>query len=233
MVIHTEKRLETSVNQGVVFEDFIEKHKIWDRRLIKSGDVIGLFGLTFTILSPSEDKLKKLLSKWEKEKPNLFTSGKSDYDENLSKLIETDKFSADQSVPNGSSIALMVENEEKKILFLGDAHPQPIIDTLKKKGYTTKKPLHADFVKLSHHGSKKNTNNTLLDLIQSDNFLISTNGGVHGLPDKTCLARIINRKRNANLYFNYPTLAKEIFSKQDFKEFPDFKVCNAQDQIEI
>jgi len=233
LVIHTEKSLDTSVKQGAVFEDFIEENKMWDRRLIKSGDFIELFGLKFTILSPSEEKLKKLLTKWEKEKPILFTSGKSDYKDDLSTLIETDKFKSDDSVPNGSSIAFMVENEDRKILFLGDAHPQPIIDTLRNAGYSTKKPLHADFVKLSHHGSKKNTNNTLLDLIQSDNFMVSTSGGVHGLPDKTCLARIINKKPHVNLYFNYPDLAEEIFLEQDFKEFPDFKVCNAQDQIEI
>jgi len=233
IIIQTEKSLDTSVNQGAVFEDFIEENKIWDRRLIKSGDVIEVFGLTFTILSPSKEKLNKLLSKWHDEKPILFTSSNSDYNENLSTLIETDKFSTDQSVPNGSSIAFMVENEDRKILFLGDAHPQPIIDTLRNAGYSAKKPLQADFVKLSHHGSKKNTNKTLLDLIQSDNFLVSTNGGVHGHPDKTCLARVINKKRNANLYFNYPKLAKEIFSEQDFLDFPDFNVCNAQDQIEI
>ena len=233
LVIHSDDSFDTSVKQGVSFEKYIEEHQIWDRRLIKSGDIIELFGLKFTILSPTEDKLKKLLSKWEKEAPILDTSGKTDYDDSLLKLIETDKFKSDDSVPNGSSIAFMVENEDRKILFFGDAHPQPIIDTLKKGGYTAKNPLYADFVKVSHHGSKKNTNNNLLDLIQSDNFLISTNGDEHGLPDKTCLARIINKKPSAKLYFNYPALADEIFSGQDFLDFPDFKVCDAQEQIEV
>jgi len=233
LVLQRDDSFDTSVRQGVDFEKYIEEHKIWDRRLIKSGDVIELFGLKFTILSPTDDKLKKLLSKWEKEAPIVDTSGKSDYSDSLQKLIETDKFKSDDSVPNGSSIAFMVENEERKILFFGDAHPQPIIDTLKKKGYSAKKPLHADFVKVSHHGSKKNTNYGLLDLIQADNFLISTSGDEHGLPDKVCLARIINSKPSANLYFNYPALADEIFSEQDFMDFPDFKVCDAQGQIEI
>jgi beta-lactamase superfamily II metal-dependent hydrolase len=116
-------------------------------------------------------------------------------------------------------------------LFTGDALPQPIIDSLKKFGYTTKKPLEADFVKLSHHGSKKNTNSTLLNLIKSENFLISTDSDVHGLPDKRCLARVIKGRKKVNLYFNYPELATQLFSEQDLAEFPYIRLLSAQEPI--
>lgn len=223
----------TSIPQGATFEDFIEKHNIWDRRVIKSGDVIPLFGLKFTILSPSEDKLKLLLSKWEKEAPITNTSSVSDYSVSLSELIKSDFFREDDSIHNGSSIAFFVENQNTKILFLGDAHPQSIIDSLINIGHSPQNPFKADFVKLSHHGSKANTSYELLDLIQSENFLISSNGSKHGLPDKLCLARIINNKKKTNLYFNYPALASQIFSKQDFIDFSNFSLCDAQEQIMI
>ena len=227
-------RYDTSIKQGVTFEDFIDEHKIWDRRLIKQGDVIELFGLQFTILSPSSDKLAKLLGKWEKEAPVTETAYISDYSISLSDLInEPDSFKEDNSVPNGSSIAFIVENEHTKIMFLGDAHPQPIIDSLIAMGYSAQNPIKVDYVKLSHHGSKANTNYDLLHLIHADKFLISSDSSVHGLPDKQCLARIINCKKDVNLYFNYPELAPRIFSEQDYVEFPNFNVCDADENITI
>lgn len=224
----------TSIAQGVVFEDFIEENRIWDRRIIKSKDEFSLFGLKFTILSPSEDKLKSLLCKWEKESPVTDTSSRvSDYNISLSELIKHDSFKEDDSIHNGSSIAFIIECQEKKIIFLGDAHPQTIIDSLVDLDYSFEKPLEVEFVKLSHHGSKANTCVELLNLIQSDNFLISSNGSKHKLPDKRCLARIISNKEKSNLYFNYPALASDIFLEQDLLDFPNFSIAEAQEYIKI
>ncbi len=224
---------ETSIKQGVAFEDFILKNGLWDEELIISGKVFELFGLKFTILSPSEDKLQKLLDKWQTEAPITETSRTSDWETPLSELIVTDSFKSDQSIPNGSAIAFIVENKETKLLFTGDAYATPVVDSLKALGYTTKKPLEAAFFKLSHHGSKGNTNVTLLNLIKSDNYLISTNSAVHGLPDKRLLARLINNKKKLNLYFNYPDLIEEIFTEQDLKDFPKVSLLSAKEAIVI
>lgn len=223
----------TSIPQGVTFEDFIKENNIWDRRILKSKDEINLFDLKFTILSPSEDKLKLLLHKWEKEAPITDTSRINDYSFSLSELINSDSFKEDDSVHNGSSIAFVLEKQDKKILFLGDAHPQTIIDSLIDLGYSQENLLKIDFVKLSHHGSKSNTCTELLNLIQSDNFLISSNGSKHKLPDKQCLARIIKNKKHANLYFNYPELAPTIFTEQDCLDYPNFSIVEASEYIKI
>jgi len=114
-------------------------------------------------------------------------------------------------------------------MLLGDAHPQPVINSLLDMGYSKQNPVKVDYVKLSHHGSKANTNCDLLNMIQSGNFLISSDSSGHGLPDKQCLARIIKCNANANLYFNYPELIPRIFSAQDHLDFPHFKVYDAQD----
>ena len=229
LIIQFDNSFDTSYKQGVEFEDFIEKNDIWDKRLIKNGDVIEMFGLQFTILSPSSDKLEKLLNKWEEVAPITDTATTTDYSTNLTDLIKKDSFKEDTSVPNGSSIAFIIENGDSKIMLLGDAHPQPIIDSLLEMGYSKQNPIKIDYVKLAHHGSKANTNYELLDLIQSDNFLISSDSSLHGLPDKQCLARIINCKEKVNLYFNYPELASRIFSEQDFHDFPHFSVHDALD----
>ncbi|BES62692.1 ComEC/Rec2 family competence protein [Dysgonomonas capnocytophagoides] len=223
----------TTIAQGVIFEDFIEQNKIWDRRIIKSGDEFNIFGLKFTILSPSNDKLRSLLCKWEKECPISETSRTSDYSLSLSDLINTDSFKEDDSIHNGSSIAFIVEKQNKNILFLGDAHPQTIVDSLVSLGYSSENPLKVDFVKISHHGSKANTNVELLELIQTNNFLISSNGSRHKLPDKRCLARIIKNKKQVNLYFNYPELALNIFTKQEFSDFSNFSIVGDLEYIKI
>lgn len=223
----------TSIAQGVAFEDFIENNNIWDRRIIKSGDEFNISGLRFTILSPSKDKLQSLLCKWVKEYPVSDTSRTSDYSLSLSDLINSDSFKEDDSIHNGSSIAFVVEKQGKNVLFLSDAHPQTIIDSLVSLGYSPENPLKVDFVKLSHHGSKSNTCIELLNLIQSDNFLISSNGCKHKLPDKRCLARIIKNKEHANLYFNYPELGSNIFTKQDFLDYPNFSIVEALEYMKI
>jgi beta-lactamase superfamily II metal-dependent hydrolase len=223
----------TSIAQGVAFEDFIEENNIWHRRIVKSGDEFKLFGLKFTILSPSDDKLQLLLCKWEKECPILDTSSTSDYSLSLSDLINSDSFIEDASIHNGSAIAFVVEKQEKRVLFLSDAPPQTIIESLVSLGYSPQNPLKVDFVKISHHGSKSNTCIELLNLIQSNNFLISSNGSKHKLPDKRCLARIIKNKNHANLNFNYPELVSNIFTEQDFLDYPDFSIVEALEYIEI
>lgn len=224
---------DTGIAQGVIFEDFIEENNIWDKQIIKSGDKFNIFGLKFTILSPSNDKLRSLLCKWEKECPILDTSRTSDYSLSLSNLINSDSFKEDNSIHNGSAIAFVVEKQGKSMLFLSDAHPQTIIDSLVSLGYSPENPLKTDFVKLSHHGSKSNTSIELLNLIQSDNFLISTNGSKHKLPDKRCLSRIIKTKEYVNLYFNYPELTSNIFAEKDFFDYPNFSIVKALEYIKI
>lgn len=223
----------TGIPQGVIFEDFIEENNIWDKRLIKSADVFNLFGLKFTILSPSYDKLQSLLCKWGKECPVSKTSRTSDYSLSLSDLINSDSFKEDDSIHNGSAIAFVVEKQGKSVLFLSDAHPRTIIDSLVSLGYSHENPLKIDFVKVSHHGSKSNTCVELLNLIQSNNFLISSNGSKHKLPDKRCLARIIENNKQANLYFNYPELAPSIFAEKDFSDYPNFSIVKALEYIKI
>ncbi|BAF71688.1 hypothetical protein [Sulfurovum sp. NBC37-1] len=125
------------------------------------------------------------------------------------------EFEEDKSLPNGSSIAFILEIGDKKILFLGDSHPSVIIDGLKELRYSNRNKLEIDFMKVSHHGSKANTSNELLEIIKCDKFIISTDGSKHGLPNKETLARIINKHSGCKIYFTYPDLIKKIFSEKE------------------
>jgi len=215
----------TSIGQGVKFEDYIEKSGIWDRSIVIALEYFEYLDIKFKILSPSPDKLKLLLGKWEKEKPeSLDTSAdKNDYELTLTEHIAKDKFREDTAIHNGSSIAFIITFEKKNFVFLADAHPSVVVNSLKEFGYSKEKPLNAELVKISHHGSKANNSVKMLELIKTNKYVISTNGDKHAHPNKQLLARLASVNENCEVYFNYPEQIEQIFSEKDYTDFPNFK----------
>lgn len=195
---------ETSVSDGKTFEQILSKLGCWRREIIVAGDVIVEAPFKFTILSPSYEDLRKLNCIWPDETPPAYTAGEAnDYHHSLSDLLKNDKFVADTSFANGSSIAFILEVEEKKILLLGDAYAPTVVQSLKNFGYTKDKKLSVDYVKISHHGSHFNTSIDMLDLIDCRSYLISTDGTKHGHPHKRTIARILSAHPDNVIYFNY------------------------------
>jgi len=210
----------TSIRQGVTFESYIEENNIWDRNLIVEGQERIEFGAKFSFLSPTEGKLKKLLNKWETERPESLTSSQNtDYSKTFDDLLASDTFKEDKSVHNGSSIAFIFEYGDRRILLLGDAHDDVVVESLKNRiesGESNKFEL----VKLSHHGSKHNTSPDFLNLIDCNKFVISTDASKHGLPNKLTLARIYASNPLASLFFNYPEIINaKIFTQNEITHF--------------
>ncbi len=109
----------------------------------------------------------------------------------------------DLSNSNGASIAFILEYKNIKLLFLGDAHEDVVLEGLLKYK-ELENTLDFDLVKLSHHGSLMN-NFCLLEKVTSENYLISTNGKRYGHPDIGTIAKIIKSNHNMKkIYFNYP-----------------------------
>ncbi|WP_333669311.1 MBL fold metallo-hydrolase [Acinetobacter guillouiae] len=210
---------DTSISQGASFESFISRHGLWDRRLIYQSMVYELLDIKLTFLSPSDKYLRKLLVKWEKEEglPETSTNN-TDYKYSYAELLATDKFIEDKSIHNGSSLSFILERNGKNFVFLGDAFPSTIIEGLRVLGYSEENPLKAELVKISHHGSKKNTNSELLKLIDTTKYVVSTDGSRHGLPNKTTFARIHTINPEAHILFNYEHLIDEIYSTNEVKE---------------
>lgn len=215
----------TSIGQGVKFEDYIETKGIWDRSIVIASEYFEYIGIKFKILSPSRDKLKLLLGKWEDEAPeSLDTSAeKNDYDLTLSEHIASDKFKEDPAIHNGSSIAFILTFDKKNFVFLADAHPTVVANSLKEFGYSKEKPLKAELLKISHHGSKANNNIEMLELIDTSKYIISTNGDKHAHPNKKFLARLASVNNNCEVFFNYPEQIEKIFSVNDYIDFPNFR----------
>jgi len=204
--------------------------------------------INILVLSPNKTKLDELASKWLKElkkkKYNFDISDEEIFDDafefymrslkeqkssiqkksakkdNLDNITLTD--GQDKEPPNGSSMACIIEYKNKKLLFLGDAHEDIIYDNLtllQENGYE----LNFDLVKLSHHGSNNNTSVRLVDLVESDTYIISTSGASHNHPDLETIAKIVRKKTTytKKLIFNYDL---GIFSEiEPFKDKYNFE----------
>jgi len=85
-------------------------------------------------------------------------------------------FGNDKRPPNKSSIAFILKYDTKEFLFLADANIEVINSSLGNLGYSEHNKLDVEFVKLSHHGSLENINEDFLKIINTDKFIILTDG---------------------------------------------------------
>lgn len=206
-----------SIGQGDVLYEYLKSNnKLLDYDITNSVESIELYGLKLTILSPTANKLSSLRSKYpldsnkslereeDEEISEAVTPKQNDY-RTLINDFDLDRWKEDSSVENGSSISVLAEFNNNKILWLADSHPSDIVSSLKKLGFNQDNKIACDWVKVTHHGSKGNNSNALYNLIDCTNFLFSVNGeNKHNLPSKECIARILrNKQRQKNSKYNF------------------------------
>lgn len=180
-------------------------------------------GLKITLLSPSHDALKNFKPVWERELKGKFTPG--DFETALENLSDRRDLQpaddllgtkpsindlvnmisdADTSKANGSSIAMLASYNDKTCLFGADAYSltlETAVERLLAPSGDLK--LSLDAFKIPHHGGKKNLKSSLLQRLDCERFLISTNGSYYNHPDPETIARIIRFGNNPKLMFNY------------------------------
>ncbi|MES9990667.1 MAG: MBL fold metallo-hydrolase [Candidatus Thiodiazotropha sp.] len=188
-------------------------------------------GMTLTLLAPDHDKLVEMRQRWEDDlqtnDPNKHLDP-GDFERALELLGRDSRnrpdvlgrghegpvvvsellnipFLADTSEPNGSSIAFLAEYDDQAILFAGDAHAPQLESSLNRLlADRGKDILKLDALKMSHHGSARNNSSTLLEMIDCQRYLISTNGSRHHHPDPAALARVLDLYDDGvKFYFNY------------------------------
>jgi hypothetical protein len=198
------------------------------------------------LLSPNAAKLKAMAGEWKKavdgegvtpgdleaawealaeKKKFLPKKGLLGAAPSLDRLLKK-QFAIDQAKANGSSIAMLAEYGDMSALLLADAHPDVVAQSIRRlcKARNMKR-LEVGAVKIAHHGSKANTDEALLKMIDSRKYLISTNGAQFKHPDKECLARIVKFGKPNEIYFNYsskftkPWLAKSARDKFNYVAF--------------
>lgn len=207
---------------------------------------ISLGGVTLTLLSPLPIHLEALAKRWRRELLMLGVAHdavdaaefESAFEAILLGTLEDKEgeettisstslqeppdpsiFREDRSVTNGSSIAFLLESEGVTALFLGDSFPSVVGDQLRRIS-TGATYLDVDLVKVSHHGSKRNTSPELLAGLTARNFLISSNGQKHGHPDMEALLWIVSSQlgHGTMLHFNYQTPQASAISAQSFRD---------------
>jgi beta-lactamase superfamily II metal-dependent hydrolase len=166
-------------------------------------------GMKVQILSPDEKRLRDLAAKWKASTPPVDESGGTEADSlgrsDVWPLVKFAKyihppFRADTSVPNGSSIALMLEFDGKRALLAADSFAEVVKNSLLSRGPL---PVLVNLLKVSHHGSKANTDIPLLKAIKCNRYLLSTNGAIYSHPDQALIARIITEHPGSEFIFNY------------------------------
>ncbi|QRQ11509.1 AVAST type 1 anti-phage system MBL fold metallo-hydrolase Avs1a [Acinetobacter pittii] len=212
------------------------------------------------LLAPTQEGLNKLLDFWKKELKKYGYKGPissglllddafefmlEHIDDN--QLNSPTKISAgtykplheiyepDDSPTNRSSIAIIIELDNLRVLMLADSLAEDIVQSLKElqaNGHS----MMFDAIKISHHGSYRNTSPELLELIDSPIYFISSNGSKHGHPDIEPLIAIIDRPSefSRTLYFNYSTATSRMLQSYKSKSGAKFSVVeNACDWIEL
>ena len=123
--------------------------------------------------------------------------------DDLAKLNEFNDY--DEDIINRSSIAFILEFYDKKMLFLGDSSPidyDEILEEIYKQNKENK--IRFNLVKMSHHGSKFNISKRFFELSTSEKYLVSTNGSLHGHPNKEAIYKLIrNQTEYKKIIFNY------------------------------
>ncbi|MEH6857347.1 MBL fold metallo-hydrolase [Priestia megaterium] len=199
-----------------------------------------------TVLTPTIEQIASLQKVWLKELKRKFPEIKFNNDQILddavfyaSYYLEDDyvvddaerisrggveinegKFSEDPSVINASSITFILEFLDKRILFLADSPPSAVLEQLQAlyPEMSPEQPLYFDAVKVSHHGSKRNTSSEFMEHISSERFIFSASGR-YGHPHMETVSRILLKspcESTRRLYFNYETHTSKNLFKDDW-----------------
>ena len=170
-------------------------------------------GPTVTVLSPTTKRLARLADTWSATlrdaRRDRAREVEVDVLEPLGDLrrIADQRSPKDASVPNGSSIALLVEHRGASVVLGADASGDVLAAALRglarSRGSET---VAVDAFKLPHHGSRANVTADLLAAAPARHYLVSTNGDTFHHPDDAALARVVlGAPPRPTLWFNYRT----------------------------
>jgi hypothetical protein len=142
-------------------------------------------GATVTVLGPLASRLEKLRAEWAEA---LSKPTKPARQAALQELF-VPKGKEDKSVPNLSSIVVLVEIDGRKLLLTGDAHGDDVVTAWKELGLGDQ-PAKLDLVKMPHHGSIRNCTKPFVEFFLADHYVFSADGK-HDNPDAPAVEAIV------------------------------------------
>ncbi|MFC9681573.1 ComEC/Rec2 family competence protein [Streptomyces sp. NPDC056948] len=149
---------------------------------LTEGAEATLGDLDVTVVAPDEAALEELEERWRKAKqrgdPDVITAAYSD-----------------SSVPNLSSIVLLLRHEDRTALLTGDARGDHILTGLRDLGLLDdSEPLHVDLLKLPHHGSDRNVEAGFFEQVRADHYVVSADGIRHHHPNEDTLRWLVESR---------------------------------------
>lgn len=128
----------------------------------------------------------------------------------------------DNTAENLSSIVVLVEKNNKRILLTGDARGDKILAGLKLTKLLGKKAsdrIHVDILKAPHHGSSRNVEPGFFKQITADHYVFSGNGE-HGNPERETIEMLLAARPTATftMHFTYPIDQIDVAREADWKK---------------
>ncbi|MBC2902297.1 ComEC/Rec2 family competence protein [Streptomyces cupreus] len=184
--------VRASYNQGRAIRDAaaalgLDGNPLFDGPLLE-GEEATLDRLHVTVVAPDDIALQKLTERW--------LEAKSRQDPKVITTAYTDG-----SIPNLSSIVLMLRHQGRTALLTGDARGDRILAGLRATGLLDDAgPLHVDLLKLPHHGSDRNVESDFFESVHADHYVISADGVKHHHPSEDTLRMLVESRGRDDEY---------------------------------
>jgi beta-lactamase superfamily II metal-dependent hydrolase len=145
---------------------------------------VAIGPIRLRVVGPTRTNLRSLRLEWEKwleQQEEHVANGKPQ----LAAFL-------DKSVPNLSSIQLLVEVGGRRMLMTGDGRGDHLLAGLAEAGLLDAEGgIHVDLLKVPHHGSDRNVNRHFFERITADTYVVSADGK-HGNPDLPTLLWLVD-----------------------------------------
>ncbi len=136
----------------------------------RNRQTIKIANLEIAVIGPTIKNLEMLRKEWESWialNEQKIREGK--YTKDFAAM-------ADKSIPNLSSMVLLVNADGKSLLFTGDCRGDHLQQGLTETGLSVDGRFHVDIFKVPHHGSRRNTSKRFFEEVTADTDVISSDG---------------------------------------------------------
>lgn len=171
--IFNDHEQQISYNQDISLDTLIKDKTVSLEALVFGNEPVIINDIKLIPLTPTIDALHHMHDDYiKKNQPQISSDEK--VEPTLLECIEevangTDKFLPDRSITNRTSLSLIIEYNGFRGLFLGDAWATDVIESFRlnkiEPGFCV--------TKLSHHGSERNSNSELINIIGKTEYIIS------------------------------------------------------------
>jgi beta-lactamase superfamily II metal-dependent hydrolase len=143
--------------------------------------------MTVRVVGPTQANLAELREEWQ--------AWLDDHADDIASGDPLLAAMADGSVPNLSSIMLLVEAEGKRLLLTGDGRGDHLLQGLAQAGLLDDEGcIHVDLFKLPHHGSDRNATRQFFRKVTADQYVVSADG-LYGNPDLVTFVWLVEAAR--------------------------------------